>query len=318
VARQVALVRIGLAAALLAWAPAAFASLPSVPGPSRLLPIVWLAAGLSLLVGVAVRPAALALGSVTALGLSPLPPNPALWVAITTALILVGLAGSSASLGRRGAAPPSSSSRGTALAGGALQLLVTVSWLALSLGALRDLRTGGAWDVADVAGLLAGAFVAVALWNRTSRHWAFVASLVMWWGNGTLSAAGVPASLAAALVWSGMVFIDEEEGSRLVVWDDRCSLCRPRVALLRRLDWLRVHRFEGASNRSALKEIGLTQDDVNREMRLRAGRGVLGGFDALVGVLKLLPVGFLWAPVLSVPPLHRVGVRAYRYVAGHW
>jgi predicted DCC family thiol-disulfide oxidoreductase YuxK len=42
---------------------------------------------------------------------------------------------------------------------------------------------------------------------------------------------------------------------------------------------------------------------------------IYGGFDAVRRVLQLLPLTFLWAPYLGLPPVKALGDRAYRYVA---
>lgn len=317
-ARRVALVRIGLAVALVTWAPAAFdpAQAPALAGAA--VPYVWLVAGVGLMLGVAARASAIALAFLMAFGLSPLPNSPQIWMFIATALGLVALSGRPAAIALRRRAP-GAETRAAVLASQALCLLVTVVWLGVAAATSAILWAGGVLHPAAVAGVVASLFIAGALWPPVSRPWAFVASGLLLAAGPAVSAVGaLPGALGAALVWSGVLFIDEPERSRLVVWDDRCSLCRPRVALLRRLDWLRVHRFEGASDPRALRDIGLTLDEVNRELRLRDGPVVHGGFDALRRVLTVLPVSFLWAPALSIPPLRAAGVRAYRYVAQRW
>ena len=74
------------------------------------------------------------------------------------------------------------------------------------------------------------------------------------------------------LVWSVYVlFVDDRPQSRLVVWDDTCGFCRGWITWLRRLDWLRVHRFEGSSRPEALAEAGVTAEEANDEIKVRVG-----------------------------------------------
>jgi hypothetical protein len=83
----------------------------------------------------------------------------------------------------------------------------------------------------------------------------------------------------------------------------------------RRLDLLRVHRFEGSSSRAALAEAGVTPADADEEIKLWDGTCLYGGFDAIRVLLEQTPVGFLWARGLALPGVHWLGVRAYRSVA---
>ena len=84
---------------------------------------------------------------------------------------------------------------------------------------------------------------------------------------------------------------------------------------LRRLDWLRVHRFEGSSRPEALAEAGVTAEEASDEIKLRVGSRTLGGFAAIGAILESLPVGFLWARALTLPPINWLGAAAYRRVA---
>ncbi len=94
-------------------------------------------------------------------------------------------------------------------------------------------------------------FVAAGLWFSSLRPFALVvataghaAALVVWpsW----------PLAFTSLLVLgSSILFLDDRPGSRLVVWDDTCGFCRSSVTLLRRLDWLHVHRFAGIERRAS-------------------------------------------------------------------
>jgi predicted DCC family thiol-disulfide oxidoreductase YuxK len=112
-----------------------------------------------------------------------------------------------------------------------------------------------------------------------------------------------------------LLFLNVPEQSRLVIWDDRCGFCGWWVRHLKRLDWLRIHRFEGSTNGAALAEAGVTAGQADEEIKLWDGRRVHGGIDAVREILKNLPVGFLWAQALAVPGIRWMGIRAYRAVA---
>jgi predicted DCC family thiol-disulfide oxidoreductase YuxK len=158
-------------------------------------------------------------------------------------------------------------------------------------------------------------FVAAGLWFASLRPFALVvataghaAALVVWpsW----------PLAFTSLLVLgSSILFLDDRPGSRLVVWDDTCGFCRSSVTLLRRLDWLHVHRFAGSSDERVLAESGVTREEAEEELKLSVGRRTLGGFDAIRGILESLPVGYLWARILMCPPLDAIGRAAYRRIA---
>lgn len=158
-------------------------------------------------------------------------------------------------------------------------------------------------------------FVAAGLWFSSPRPFALVvataghaAALVMWpsW----------PLAFTSLLVLgSSILFLDDRPRSRLVVWDDTCGFCRSSVLLLRRLDWLHVHRFAGSSDERVLAEAGVTREEAEEELKLTDGRHTLGGFDAIQAILESLPVGYLWARILMCPPIDAIGRAAYRRVA---
>jgi hypothetical protein len=70
--------------------------------------------------------------------------------------------------------------------------------------------------------------------------------------------------------------------------------------------------------RSQLATAGLpiTEDAAARALQivLPSGRG-RGGFAAVTAVAEILPVSYLWAPLLRLPPLAAMGEAAYRRVA---
>lgn len=159
-------------------------------------------------------------------------------------------------------------------------------------------------------------FIGVALWIPALRPWAFLAGFVLHGLVPVLMGPYAGLVVFTLLVWSVYIlFLDDRPGSRLVVWDDTCSFCRGWVTWMRRLDWLRVHRFEGSSRPEALAEAEVSVEDANEEIKVRVGARTVGGFAAIGTILESLPVGFLWARALTVPSLSWLGDEAYRRVA---
>lgn len=176
------------------------------------------------------------------------------------------------------------------------------------------LRRPGVLAVLAAATVALELFLAFALWARTLRPWAFLLGFVL---HGSIAVLMGPALWIFSLMTLSLyaVFLEACPGSRLVVWDDRCGFCGGWIRLARRLDWLRVHRFEGSGNPAALAEAGVTGDEADREIKLRDGDRLYGGFDAIRMLLEQTPAGFLWARALALPVVRPLGVRAYRAVA---
>jgi predicted DCC family thiol-disulfide oxidoreductase YuxK len=99
-----------------------------------------------------------------------------------------------------------------------------------------------------------------------------------------------------------------------VVWDDGCGFCATWVKWFNRLDWLHALRFV---SRSELPTSGLpvSEDAAARALQIVWSDGVHGGFSAVTRILEILPVSFLWAPLLRLPPIAWVGEIGYRWVA---
>lgn len=102
---------------------------------------------------------------------------------------------------------------------------------------------------------------------------------------------------------------------RLVVYDDRCGFCRLAVRLLRLLDVTRRHAYRGSSDPDALQRAGVTAEEAARELKLAARGRLWGGYDAIVEILRVLPLTFWLAPLLALAPVRRLGRRAYRWIA---
>jgi len=154
------------------------------------------------------------------------------------------------------------------------------------------------------------------LWMPAVRPWALVVGFGLHGLVPLLMGPDVGLVVFTLLVWSVYIlFVDAAPRSRLVVWDDTCGFCRGWVRWLRRLDWLDVHRFEGSSRAEVLAEAGVSAEEASEEIKVRAGTRTFGGFAAIVAILEVLPVGFLWARALTLPPVSWLGAAAYRRVA---
>jgi predicted DCC family thiol-disulfide oxidoreductase YuxK len=110
-------------------------------------------------------------------------------------------------------------------------------------------------------------------------------------------------------------FVNASPQRRTVIWDDSCTFCRTWVQFFRRLDWLNVHRFIGSSDPEVLRSNRISQDEADRALQLVSSEERLAGFAAVRAILEVLPVSFLWAPVLRLPPIAWLGDRGYAYVA---
>lgn len=195
------------------------------------------------------------------------------------------------------------------------------SVIAASLRREGPLAIPDAWRSAEpmlvlaVLAICLEAFVAVALWSRRWRPAALVAGLALHVGiTGWLSPTYQLLVFSLALLPLYLIFLDAAPASRVVVWDDGCGFCAGWVRWFRRLDWLHVLRFVP---RSELASAGLpvSEEAAALALQLVTPRKVYAGFAAVTRVVELLPVSFLWAPLLRLAPIAAVGERIYRRVA---
>ena len=250
---------------------------------------------------------------------------------MTLVLLLMTMADTGASLSRRWLADGQPERDVEAWPLWLVQVQLTLAYLFTAVAKLnpayldgevlqRAMALPGAWVWLTpwIAVLALGAefFIGVALWVPALRPWAFLAGLVLHGLVPVLMGPYAGLVVFTILVWSVyLLFLDAPPQSRLVVWDDTCGFCRGWVRWLRRLDWLHVHRFEGSSRAEVLAEAGVSAEEASEEIKLRVGTRTLGGFAAIVAILELLPVGFLWARALTLPPVSWLGAAAYRRVA---
>jgi predicted DCC family thiol-disulfide oxidoreductase YuxK len=193
--------------------------------------------------------------------------------------------------------------------------------VATSLRRVGPLAVPDAWRSLEpmmllaVMAICAEGFLAVALWSSRWRPTAFVIALAL---HGGLALWFEPTYLlivfGSLMLPTLILFLDATPG-RVVVWDDGCGFCATWVAWFGRLDWLNALRFV---KRSELATSGLpvTEDAAARALQLVSPQGAVhGGFAAVGRVLEVLPISFLWAPLLRLPPIAWVGEAGYRRVA---
>ncbi|HEY7171892.1 MAG TPA: DCC1-like thiol-disulfide oxidoreductase family protein [Vicinamibacterales bacterium] len=103
-----------------------------------------------------------------------------------------------------------------------------------------------------------------------------------------------------------------------VVYDGRCGLCRPTVAILRRLDLLgRVRTLDLWTQWDVVQRVApsLTREAALRDMHALADGRLARGFDAYREIAWTLPLGWLLLPLLYLPPVSHLARRWYRRVA---
>lgn len=146
------------------------------------------------------------------------------------------------------------------------------------------------YHAAAAATILLELFLAGGLWSRRFRGWAFLLGFAF-----HLLIPLVIGLVAALIAYSAMfvgsylLFLDEHPGSRLISGSGR------EICWLRRLDWLRIHRYEPVSG----------------PLSLETDRGRFTGWAAFKEVLSVVPAGFFWASALSLPLIGGLGRAAY-------
>lgn len=159
------------------------------------------------------------------------------------------------------------------------------------------------------------AFLSVALWSRRWRPAALVVALALHVGiTGWLEPTYQLLVFSVVTLPLLVLFLDAAPAGRVVVWDDGCGFCAEWVRWFRRLDWLAALRFVPRTELAA-SGVAVSEDAAARALQLVSGKRVHGGFAAVGRVLEILPISFLWAPLLRLPPIAWVGELVYRRVA---
>lgn len=170
----------------------------------------------------------------------------------------------------------------------------------------------------SVLSILSELFLALALWLPRWRSAAFVLGLGMHLGIALFFDPPIQLWIFALMILPAyLLFLEAAPGSRALVWDDSCSFCGRTVRWLRRLDWLHVLDPIPSSNAAMREELGISQAQADEAVQLvvRSTGRRASGFAAVQRVLQVLPISFLWAPLLRLPTIMALGNRAYRRVA---
>lgn len=164
-------------------------------------------------------------------------------------------------------------------------------------------------------------FIAVGLWFDRVRPAVFGIGLALHTGmililSDRFRFAGRLMVFALLALSCYLLFIKAPPRARVVVWDDSCSFCSTWVRWFKRLDWLGAFRFVGLNDVEEYRHLGVTPESAAEAVQLVELDGrIYGGFEAVRRVLQVLPLSFLWAPYLGLPPVRALGDRAYRAVA---
>jgi len=170
--------------------------------------------------------------------------------------------------------------------------------------------------VLSVLAISVEALLAVGLWIPRWRRNAFVAGLFLHLGILVTFQPALPFAAFGLLTLSLYVpFLDAASGSRLIIWDGSCSFCGSWVRWWRRLDWLGALRFAPMDEPGVLDENGITALAAAEALHVVGPEDTRRGFGAVRAVAEVLPISFLWAPLLSLPPIQWLGERAYAAVA---
>lgn len=144
-------------------------------------------------------------------------------------------------------------------------------------------------------------WLAFALWSRRFQRWAFLLGLLF--HTAILFGIGFYAALlayATMFVASYAAFVEAAPASRRVVWPRDDPFASRWIPLLRRLDWLKIHRWEEGTG----------------ELRVETERGAFAGWSAVTEILAVLPLTFFWSAVLELLLIRQMGERIYRGYRG--
>ncbi len=158
------------------------------------------------------------------------------------------------------------------------------------------------------------------IWSRRLRP--LVMGIALPLHLGMFAVAPTPNDVLGVAVFAVLMFtllsafLRLPERGRLVVWDGDCSSCRRWIAAFQRLDRYGALRFVSSGDPTAYDGTGVTPAEAARALQLIDPDGrVRGGFDAVGGVVEILPGGVLIAPYFRLPGIRQVGRRAYARVA---
>jgi predicted DCC family thiol-disulfide oxidoreductase YuxK len=158
-------------------------------------------------------------------------------------------------------------------------------------------------------------FLGIALWRRRWRPAAFVIGLALHAGIVVVMHAAWDLAVFSVVTLSLYVaFLDAPRAGHAVVWDDDCGFCGTWVRWFKRLDWLDTLRFVPRSRLSA-SGLPVGEDAALEALHVVGPRRTTRAFRAVTDVLSVLPISFLWTPLLRVRPILVAGEKVYARVA---
>lgn len=179
-------------------------------------------------------------------------------------------------------------------------------------------RTFEAMAVLSILSIMTEAFIAIALWLPRWRSAAFVVGLSLHIGIAIwFDPPNQLVIFGMMILPTYLLFLDAPPRSRALIWDDSCGFCGRVVGWLKRLDWLHALHPIPSSDAHLCEALGVSQADADQAIQLvfRSNGRRVSGFAAVQEVLRVLPISFLFAPLLRLPPIMALGGRAYRRVA---
>lgn len=197
------------------------------------------------------------------------------------------------------------------------------SVMAVTLRRDGPLAVPESWRTFEVMGSLAvlsiltELFIAICLWLPRWRRTAFVVGLGLHFVIAIWLDPPIQLWIFGLMILpTYLLFLNAPLRGHAVVWDDSCGFCGTVIRWVHRLDWMHAIRLVPSSDAAARLELNVSQEDADRALQLVDPRGRhKAGFAAVQRTLELLPVSFLWAPLLRLPPVMAIGSRVYRRVA---
>ena len=170
--------------------------------------------------------------------------------------------------------------------------------------------------ILSIVAVLAEALLAIGLWIPKWRRNAFVVGLGLHLVILLTFDPPLPFLAFGILTLALYIqFLHARPASRLVIWDRSCGFCASSVTWARRLDWLGILAYAGNDQADVLATHGITRQAADEAMHVVDAEGTWIGFDAVRRIAEVLPLSFLWAPLLGLPPIRFAGDRVYRAVA---
>ncbi len=102
---------------------------------------------------------------------------------------------------------------------------------------------------------------------------------------------------------------------QIVYFDGDCGFCTRSVEVVMHLDLFKRIQFQNFRAKETKKVAGFPFDRAEHEVVTQVNGKWLGGYDAFRVIFRCLPLTFLFAPLLYLPPVPQIGKRVYKWVA---